>query len=395
MHPRPTPAPSIRHLLALAILVAPALAQPSGPPSAAVRVGAVQMRPVERRTDATGRLRAVREASVATREPGRVLRVAVRQGDLVQPGDVLVVLDDALLQPEAVAAHADAAKSLALLAEREADLAKAERDLARLQDLSSRGSASEYELLDGQTQVDRARARRDQAEAESKADHARAALLDQRVADLVVRAPFAGQIVEREIDEGEWAERGRAVARVLDLDRLEAWIDVPERFLTALTQGSPTLALSIPALAATRSAIADAVLSAGDAATRTFPVRATLDNAEHSLRPGMTVTASIPTGAEAPSMLVPSDALLRDDAGWYVYTATGAAPHALAAVPARVEPLFAVGDRTAVRPVSGPLFPGAFVVVEGNERILFPGQPLAVGNPEALTATPPPSQENN
>lgn len=366
-----------------------------GPPSAAVRVAPVLMRPVERRTDATGRLRAVRESQVATREPGRVREVAVRKGDLVKPGDILVILDDALLRSEALVAAADAAKSIALLAEREADLAKAERDLARLTDLTTRGSASEYELLDGRTQVDRARARRDQARAESDADHARAALLDQRLTDLTVRAPFAGQVIERAVDEGEWAERGTPVARVLDLDRLEAWIDVPERHLTALTQGTPSLSLSIPAIAMTLTAAADAVLSSGDAATRTFPVRATIDNADARLRPGMTVTASIPTGEQAPAMLVPADALLRDDAGWFVYTATGSTPDARAAVPARVDILFSVGQHKAVRPVSGPLFPGAFVITEGNERILFPGQPLAIANPDVLTATPTPPQDNN
>ncbi len=373
-------------------------AQPGGsggPPKATVRVAPVQMRPVERRADATGRLRALREAQVATRESGRVREVNVRQGDLVQPGDVLVVLDDALLSPESAAARAEAARSRALLAEREADLQKAERDFSRITDLSARGSASEFEILDAQTQVDRAKARRDQARAESDASHARSDLLDRRLEDLIVRAPFAGQVVERAVDEGEWADRGGAVARVLDLDRLEAWIDVPERHLPSITPGSTVLAISVPATGSTIDAPADAILSAGDAATRTFPVRATLENQQGALRPGMTITASVPTGELAPSLLVPADALLRDDAGWFVYTATGSDPDNRAAVPARVERLFSVGALTAVRTISGPLFPGAIVVIEGNERILFPGQPLTVANPDVLSATQPHSQDNN
>ncbi len=391
---------SIRRLRVLCpatiVLASVARAQPAGgPPKAAVRIAPAQMRPVEQRVDATGRVRAVREAQVASREPGRVRAVRVRQGDMVREGDVLVLLDDALLKPEALAARADVARSLALLGEREADLAKAERDHARLTDLNTRGSASENELFDAKIALDRARARRDQARAESASDQAKSSLLEQRIDDLTIRAPFAGQVVARDIDEGEWAERGKPVARIIDLDRLEAWVDVPERRLAPLTQSNPVILLSIPALGASIEARAEAVLSTGDAATRTFPVRATLDNPDGALRPGMTVVASIPTGEAAPMLLVPSDALLRDDAGWYVYTATGQTNDDRAAIPARVDLLFAVDASTAVRTVAGPLFPGAFVVTEGNERILFPGQPLQIANPEVFNATPPAPQGKN
>ncbi|MGD9691882.1 MAG: efflux RND transporter periplasmic adaptor subunit [Phycisphaerales bacterium] len=379
---------------ALLITCAHAHAQ-SGPPKAVVRIAPAQMRPVDQRINATGRIRAVREAQVASREPGRVKSVAVRQGDRVKENDVLVILDDAVLKPEVTAARADAIRSLALLAEREADLSKAERDHARLTDLHSRASATENELLDGQTALQRARARRDQAKAESASDQAKASLLEQRLEDLTIRAPFAGQVVARDIDEGEWADRGRTVARIIDLDRLEAWIDVPERYLKPLTQSAPVLSISIPAIATTLQANADAILSMGDAATRTFPVRATIDNPEGVFRPGMTVTASIPTGEQAPMLLVPADALLRDDAGWYVFTATGQTAEDRAAVPARVETVFTFDALTVVRTLSGPLFPGAFVITEGNERILFPGQPLQIANPDVLNATPPPAQDNN
>ena len=88
----------------------------------------------------------------------------------------------------------------------------------------------------------------------------------------------------------------------------------------------------------------------------------------------MSVTATVPTGAEADHLTVSRDAILRSATGPYLYVAAGGGdgkPAAAVMVP--VEVLFSVGDRAAVR--GRDLAAGALVVVEGNER-LFPGAPL-------------------
>ncbi|MEL7484888.1 MAG: hypothetical protein AAFN41_11100, partial [Planctomycetota bacterium] len=73
---------------------------------------------------------------------------------------------------------------------------------------------------------------------------------------------------------------------------------------------------------------------------------------------------------------VHKDAILRNDAGEFVYTA-GPNPRGegLVAMPMQISRLFAVGGRVAIR--RGGLSEGTQVVIEGNER-MFPMQPLMV-----------------
>jgi membrane fusion protein (multidrug efflux system) len=111
-----------------------------------------------------------------------------------------------------------------------------------------------------------------------------------------------------------------------------------------------------------------------DELSRLAPVWVRMDNRDGTIKPGMSVVGLVPTGRMAMRLTVHKDAILRDDAGEFVYFNAGGR-----AAPARIERLFAVGDRVAIR--DGALPPGAELVVEGNER-LFPGQPLNVTNGE-------------
>ncbi len=91
----------------------------------------------------------------------------------------------------------------------------------------------------------------------------------------------------------------------------------------------------------------------------------------------MSLTAWIPTGAIAKRLLVSRNAILRNEAGAFLYvtrqTQGAAGGEAARAVPIRVTVSFGVGDRVVVQ---GPgLAEGDLAVVEGNER-LFPMMPV-------------------
>jgi hypothetical protein len=76
----------------------------------------------------------------------------------------------------------------------------------------------------------------------------------------------------------------------------------------------------------------------------------------------------VPTGASENMVTVRKDALLRDDAGTFVFFDAGGM-----AMAARVERLWGVGERVVIR--SDALRPGMKVVIEGNER-MYPTQPI-------------------
>jgi len=337
-------------------------------PTASVVVEPAALRPVEQWRRVTGELRAPSRARLAVQEQGLVTEVAIRAGDEVEQGQVLVKLDDerAVIAVDRVKAERDASK--AIVEQRVAELDLAEADLARLERVATSVSTAPGELDDTRTAAHAAKARLAQAEADLAVVEADLRLAERRLSDMTIVAPFEGQVTERSVDVGEWVSEGDPIAEILALDPLEAWLDVPERYIERLSRSAGSIRVRIDALEEEREAVSVSIIPLAEMRSRLFPVRVELANPDERMRPGMTVAGLVPTGSVEPSLLVHKDAIRRDDAGAFVYF-DGAGVAAVA----RVQTLFAVGDHIAIR--QGALPPDANVVVEGNER-LFPGQPL-------------------
>lgn len=371
-----------------AILAAPPAlrAQPSGPPAARVVVDAVREEVLEARREVRGELRATQRSLIASEEPGRVVELSVEEGDRVEKGQAIARLDDTLLRLDADRAASEVDRREAVLRERAAQLQKAERDIARVEQLTRESSASQNELEDRRTLLEEARARLAQADAELAAARTEAARLYERLADMVVEAPFAGRVVTKRTEVGQWVAEGAAVAELAALDDVDAWLSVPQTYIAAVSRDGLKLQLRIEATGETVEAPVAAVVPVAGDASRAFPVRVRLPNGDGRYKPGMSVVGFVPTGSREPALTVHKDAVLRDDAGLYVYFNAGGT-----AMVSRVEQLFAAGERIAVR--APQLRAGVQVVVEGNER-LFPGQPLTI-QPAPGRAAPatPPAQE--
>lgn len=345
-----------------------------GPPAAKVRVDAVRMERVAQHREVTGELRPVRRSRVAAEEAGLVLEMKVETGDRIEAGDVLAVLDDQIIRLEIEQKQAESAGRDAQIELRQAELEKANRDLERLRDLFGKQGATQNEVDDASTLVRAAEARLADAKAARAATQAELNILKQRRTDMVIKAPFSGSVVTKEIEVGEWIDEGDTAVELLELDVMDAFVDVPQRYIAAVSHAGTRVQLRIEAIDELLDATIDSIIDQADPLARTFPLRVRVNNDDGRLRPGMSVTALIPTGASAESLTVHKDAVLRDDAGTFVYFDAGGQ-----AIPARVEPVFAVGDRVVIR--EGALRPGMNVVIEGNER-LFPTQPLQILNPQ-------------
>lgn len=353
----------------LGLLPLAAGAQPGGgPPPAKVVLGDVRDEQVEQWREVTGSLRALQRSTVAAEVEGRAIDVPVREGEAVAAGGLLARQDATLLRLAADSAAAELGARRAAVADAQAVLEKAERDLPRARRLyESEQAVSEQVYDDAGTDLARARAGLERARAEQTRAEAELARARERLEDAAIRAPFAGTVVLRHAEAGEWLRVGDPVAELVSAERLEAWLDVPERYLQRLRALDDRVQLRLPAIGQVVQAPVTAVVPQADELARTLKVRVAVPDASH-LAPGMSVIGLVPTGVRESSLTVPEDAVLRDDAGEFVYFDGGGQ-----AVVARVETLFAVGDRVALR--SSSLRPGMKVVVEGHQR-LFPGQPL-------------------
>jgi RND family efflux transporter MFP subunit len=359
----------------LSLLAATPLAA-QGPPPSPVQVDPVRSETLQQRRLVNGELRAARTSLVAGEEAGRVIALEVEDGQRVAAGDVLARLDAARLELDLAVLAAEAVVAQATLAERESALAQVERDLATIERLVERDAANPKELADAETAVVGARARRDQAAGQIAVLEARAALLRDRIADTTIRAPFAGLVAARHVELGQWLVPGGTVVELVSVDVLDAWLEVPQRFLAPVLAQRGPLAVQLSDGSAL-TAVAWRTVQLVDPAARTFAIVARMPEGA-ALAPGMSLSAWVPTGAEAEQLTVGADALLRNDAGTFLYVAAPAGDGAgSVATPVQVEVRFRVGERAVV--TSPRLAAGALAIVEGNERLypMAPVQPLS------------------
>lgn len=362
----------------------------NGPPPAKVFLETAKLELLSDARAVTGEIRSRRTAQLASQVEGLTLEMLVEEGDQVTQGQTLARLDDQRAKLQHERAQAEHISAQALVDQRSADLEQAKRDLSRLEELDSRGSAGPAQLDQARTLV----ASRTAQLAEAQADHGitktNVALAQIELKDMTITAPFAGTVINKQTEAGQWISTGDPICTIVSMSDLEARIDVPQSLLPALeranaaTSASASIEILLPSIPEPMSSKVHAVVPQADALSRLFPVRLIVDDPNNQLRPGMSLTAMVPTGTQAELLTVSKDAILRNAAGEYVYYNNNGT-----AALAPITRLFSVGSRVVIR--SPLIHPGTQVVIEGNER-MSPTQPMIIigldGNPPPAQSTP-------
>jgi len=182
-------------------------------------------------------------------------------------------------------------------------------------------------------------------------------------------------VVRKMIEVGEWAQPGAAVVEIVSRGQIDAVIDVPERLIQHVSLGAE-MPVYIEAMQQTVTGKIVAVVPQGMNPSRTFPVKIRLDDDGGKLMPGMSVQARVPTTQAFEAVTVPRDAVYQTPRGTIVWAVVDGKATSIP-----VEVLFGVEDRYVIKPTanSPPLLKEkTTVVIEGGERIFFPGQPLSI-----------------
>jgi membrane fusion protein (multidrug efflux system) len=306
----------------------------------------------------TGEIVSLRRSLLASQVEGFVVELTPNEGDAVTKGEVIARLDQTIAELEVTRAQADLDAAKGVVMEREAALDRYRRDLERTRQVVERGSATASSFDAAEADVRTTEALLMQARALVLAEEARLSLAARRLEDKTIRAPFDGRVVRKETELGEWVTPGDTIVEIVSLTELEARIDVPEHLVGYLTEDLGSIPLTIPGLgvAADTTARVIAVIPQGDSLSRMFPVRLVGRGGPRGLaaapgrrlRPGMSVTASVPTGSVEPVLTIHKDAVLRDDAGLFAFMAVpfgepGNPAVTGQAVPARISPALRLG----------------------------------------------------
>jgi RND family efflux transporter MFP subunit len=135
---------------------------------------------------------------------------------------------------------------------------------------------------------------------------ARLSLARKSLADTVVRAPFAGLVMDRKVSVGDFVTRGTKVATVVRVAPLRVELTVPEQS-AGLVGAGEAMRLQVDAFPGRYfDGQVRFVAPAFRPDQRALTVEAVVPNADGALKPGMFASAEILLPADAPSVVVPS-----------------------------------------------------------------------------------------
>jgi RND family efflux transporter MFP subunit len=386
----------------------PALAQPAA--AVPVAVARVERQELAVGQSFVGTVYPARVSDVGSAVDGRVVKLPVLEGQHVAAGQPIAELLRGLLEIEKSGAIAELDRRRQVLGELRAGSRPEEIDqrraavqglearaeyarsrLERLRRLAERGTSTADELLDGETEFRQVEAdlrsgraalelseagpREEQiaqAAAAVAAQEAEVERIDDQLSKHTIRSPFEGWVVERFTEAGQWLSRGGLVARIAELSRVEVEVQVPEVAIAALATGTDVRLEFDAARDQTWIGRVERIVPQADLLSRSFPVKVILENrivdGQPVLRGGMLARAWLPVGKTGLATVVPKDALVLGTGQPLVFAVDPAGGQAGTGVvrPVRVSLGATVGGGVEI---TGPIEPGALVVIRGNERL--------------------------
>ena len=246
-------------------LTAAAVGAKQTPRAAESRVR-VELKQAETRTQSVvlrGRTEAKRNVDVTAEISGQIVKRSAERGQQVRQGQLLceIATDDRAMAVE----------------EAQAALEQAEIENEGSLELAARGLLSEVAIA-------ASAARREAAEAHLERQ-------ELNLARTRIKAPFDGVVEDLHLDEGDYAMPGDACATLIDLDPMLVAAQVTEEQVEYLRLGS--LVKGNTRIGRPLEGELSFIGNQSDPGTRTYTVEITVDNEDHSLRSGLTVSLRV------------------------------------------------------------------------------------------------------
>ena len=232
--------------------------------------------------DAVGSLTAVQGVLVSTEVAGKVDALHFESGESVESGQLLVEFDTSSEEAQLAAAQA------------EAELASINLDRAKKLRLSN--TVAEAEL--------------DSAQAAFLAAEAHVDNLEALIAKKRISAPFSGRLGLRQVNLGQFINNGDPIVSLQSLDPIFVDFAFPQKWVSQVATGMP---VEVEVDSHPQTLFEGQITAMDpevDVSTRTISLRATLDNPEGKLLPGMFGQVSVVLPEEKPQKVLPATAIV-------------------------------------------------------------------------------------
>lgn len=360
-------------------------AENAQPPPPEVSVAAVLVKQISQWDDFSGRVEAVESVDLRPRVSGYIERVNYREGQEVRQGEVLFTIDSRSYRAELARAQADLARarSQAQLGRSEAAraLKLSELQAISIESYEQRRSAATEALANVQA-------------AQAAVDAARL-----NVEFTQVRAPISGRAGRALVTAGNLVSAGdsaNVLTTLVSLEQMHVHFDTDERTFLHYAElarkgerpsenggGVPVQVGLVGEDGFPHTGKVDFLDNQVDPSTGTIRARALLDNADRTLTPGLFARVRVLGSGVAEARLIDDKAVLTDQDRKYVYVVDGEGQAQRRDVEL---------GRTAegLRIVETGLAAGDKVIVNGVQKVFFPGMPVdakvvAMGAPAAAT----------
>ena len=315
---------------------------------------------------AVATLQSYRGITLRSEIEGRVTKIAFESGARVREGDVLIELDTST--------------EAAQLAGLEAQARLAAVNLSRAQELRSQTSNTQADL--------------DAAEAGAAQSLAAMEVLKTTLAKKRIVAPFDGRVGLREVNPGQFLNKGDAIVDLESVDPIYADFGLPQQDVALIKRGLP-VRLSVDAyLPRVFEGTIEATSPRVSDATRNLRIRAVLPNPTEELRPGMFARIEVVLPETRDVMVLPASAITYSPYGDSVYVvieeASPAGPRAVARQ-RFVQVGAKRGDQVSI--LKG-VEPGETVVVAGQMK-LRNGSAVRIDNSILPANSPTPKPEES
>jgi RND family efflux transporter MFP subunit len=321
-----------------------------GPEQSAASAVVVKVAPVEKGTirvdiRLTGDVKAVTSVQVFPKCPGRLIEPTkahlekartlykegamseeplekverVDEGDPVQKGQIISVIDHENLDAQVSQARAALTTAQAQLKQAEVARVQAEKDRERIRNLQKEGAASKQALEKIEAEYENLLEQENVAKARVKQSEAALNQAQIQLGECFITAPIAGIISQKYLEIGDMAMVTRPIFAIMDVDKVEVTADLPQRYIGQVREGAES-SIEVDAFPGrTFQGTITRISPVVNVVNRTAELEITVENLKHELKPGMFARVGLNIAEKGGVVVIPEAAVLRDGSEEYVF----------------------------------------------------------------------------
>ena len=280
------------------------IAKPEKPPTA-VDAKSVRVDNIVVNMEVVGNLKALDAIDVTSEINGIITKINFTEGQSIQKGEVLFLLDSNIEKAEITIQKADVDRWTALL-ERRQRLARSAEKLSKTKNIA-------------RTRLDQLLTDETEALAQLQIAKAKLIIAQNNLYKKIIKAPFNGVAGLKLKSIGEYLEPGEIVTSLDSIDPIELDFEVPESVISSLKIATEINAFTRAWGEEVFTGIIKSVNTRVNLESRSITVRAEINNSNLKLKPGMFMMVKLPIITRKNAIIVPEESVLTDGTQRTIY----------------------------------------------------------------------------